>query len=489
MSTNLGQEQALAHIRLVASFPGCWELRALRRVGGNRMTARGSFFLLVTATSEGLIYDRLDEALDWTEQQDESGAEVFIGMNPRTGQARHKEAVPAVTACFVDLDLPEGYSTDTAIAGLTSGEGSLPSFMVHSGYGLHVIYLLDHPSEDKATWRKAQRALVGRFAALGADRRVATDESRVLRLVPYANRKRWPSGVPTAIVFESHHRYSLTDLAGELSQSTSAPDRFLALDGHASDDEQPVLELDFHAVDDMQRLVETAEKTRSILGAWIQKNMQPGLHYGIIPVDGKEPTKPTLLKPGAELVALLFGWRFAFQADLESLQMYGPGLAGVFAYICFITDRHGRPVGQGRGVAELREPGMDNPNKTVKVALKRSQVDAVLRCAGLSQWFTQDLEEPRFQSPQSQALHAPPPTSPNGGGRRESQPDRCRPEQAAAIRTWLRRTRHCEDEILQFYGCDRLEELSATVADRVIRRLVALEDGTLRAGRGTDFPQ
>jgi hypothetical protein len=53
-------------------------------------------------------------------------------------------------------------------------------------------------------------------------------------------------------------------------------------------------------------------------------------------------------------------------------------------------------VGQGRGVAELREPGMDNANKAVKMAQKRAQVDAVLRCAGLSQWFTQDLEEAAF---------------------------------------------------------------------------------------------
>ena len=49
---------------------------------------------------------------------------------------------------------------------------------------------------------------------------------------------------------------------------------------------------------------------------------------------------------------------------------------------------------QGRGMAELREPQMLNANKAVKIALKRAQVDAVLRCAGLSQWFTQDLEEP-----------------------------------------------------------------------------------------------
>lgn len=332
------------------------------------MTARGSFFILVTATSEGVIYDRLGAALDWASQQDEGGAEVFIGMNPRTGQAGSKQAVLAVTACFVDFDLPEGYSMDTVTAGLMNGEGPLPSFIVHSGYGLHLIYLLGHPSEDKTTWRKVQRGLVRRYADLGADSRVATDESRVLRLVPYANRKRWPGGVSTALVFESQQRYALTDLAGELSGETSSPNRFLALDGHRAGEEQPAQEPGLHMTEEMQLLVETAEKARAILGGWIQRNMQPGLHYGIISIDGKEPTKPTLLKPGAELVALVFGWRFAFDADLESLQMYGPGLAGVFAYICLVIDRHGRPVGQGRGLAELREPGMDNANKTVKMA-------------------------------------------------------------------------------------------------------------------------
>jgi hypothetical protein len=72
----------------------------------------------------------------------------------------------------------------------------------------------------------------------------------------------------------------------------------------------------------------------------------------------------------------------------------GPPAGGTFAYVCYVIDGQGRTVGQGRGVAELREPQMLNANKAVKMALKRAQVDAVLRCAGLSQWFTQDLEEP-----------------------------------------------------------------------------------------------
>jgi hypothetical protein len=36
---------------------------------------------------------------------------------------------------------------------------------------------------------------------------------------------------------------------------------------------------------------------------------------------------------------------------------------------------------------------MLSANKTVKMAEKRAMVDAILRCAALSQWFTQDLAQ------------------------------------------------------------------------------------------------
>jgi hypothetical protein len=91
---------------------------------------------------------------------------------------------------------------------------------------------------------------------------------------------------------------------------------------------------------------------------------------------------------------IIYGWKFHFVADLDSLQMYGTAAGGTFAYICYVIDGQGRTVGQGRGVAELREPQMLNANKAVKMALKRAQADAVLRCAGLCQWFTQELEDP-----------------------------------------------------------------------------------------------
>jgi hypothetical protein len=38
-------EQTLAHLRLLASLPGYWELRALHRAGANHMTPRASFWI------------------------------------------------------------------------------------------------------------------------------------------------------------------------------------------------------------------------------------------------------------------------------------------------------------------------------------------------------------------------------------------------------------------------------------------------------------
>jgi hypothetical protein len=69
---------------------------------------RGSFFIIATATPSALIYDRMEGAVDWADDHVGRGAEIFVGMNPRTSEGKGKDAVGAVTACYVDLDLPEG---------------------------------------------------------------------------------------------------------------------------------------------------------------------------------------------------------------------------------------------------------------------------------------------------------------------------------------------------------------------------------------------
>jgi hypothetical protein len=184
-------EQTLAHLRLLAGLPGYWELRALHREAGSRMLPRGSFWIVATATDNGLLYERLDEASTWADHHDRQGSEVFVGVNARSIEGKTKAAIPAVTACFADLDLG-GESIDEALAALTGGATPAPSFIVHSGNGLHAVWLLREASRDKARWRVIQHALVRHFANLGADPACAPDEARVLRLVPYPNRKLSP---------------------------------------------------------------------------------------------------------------------------------------------------------------------------------------------------------------------------------------------------------------------------------------------------------
>jgi hypothetical protein len=86
---------------------------------------------------------------------------------------------------------------------------------------------------------------------------------------------------------------------------------------------------------------------------------------------------------------------------------------------------------------------MLNANKTVKMAEKRAMVDAILRCAALPQWITQDLEETQFDA---------------------------RLATVNAIRLWLHRTRKSEAEILKHYRIGTLEELTKETADRLVKR-------------------
>src|ERR671930_449262 len=97
--------------------------------------------------------------------------------------------------------------------------------------------------------------------------------------------------------------------------------------------------------------------------------------------------------------------------------MYGPGTMGTFACVCQLLDRQGQVVGQGRGVAELRETSMTSANMAVKLAEKRAYVDAGLRAAGLSQYFTQDLEDMLLMPPSEDAsLPEAAPESPDPDG-------------------------------------------------------------------------
>jgi hypothetical protein len=111
-------------------------------------------------------------------------------------------------------------------------------------------------------------------------------------------------------------------------------------------------------------------------------------------VEGKDfhviQGKKSLAKGGAEKIASIFNWQAKFSRDMEALEMLG-NIIGLVAYKCTLEIK-GKFVGEGRGAAVLSKNGSD-PNKTLKMAQKSAYIDAVIRASGLSDFFTQDLED------------------------------------------------------------------------------------------------
>lgn len=126
--------------------------------------------------------------------------------------------------------------------------------------------------------------------------------------------------------------------------------------------------------------------------------------------------KSTLCKPGSEKICGLLQLRPVFSRDVETWEMLGSE-PGVVALKCELITANGVVVAEGRG-ARHRDMDYGDVNKTIKMVQKSAQTDAVLRCAGLSEIFTQDLEDlpgfvsngdaaEDFQTPKAQGGAAP----------------------------------------------------------------------------------
>lgn len=160
----------------------------------------------------------------------------------------------------------------------------------------------------------------------------------------------------------------------------------------------------------------------------VQSTLKQDHDYGVIPGTGK----PTLLKPGAEKILMMFGLTSEYEF-LDKTENYEKGF---FAYTlrCILT-RNGQKITEGVGqcntmegkyrfrwVTEKNIPeGIeketlisrtkegkygqyneykienDDPytlaNTVLKMAKKRAQIDAVLTVGSLSEIFTQDMED------------------------------------------------------------------------------------------------
>jgi len=145
------------------------------------------------------------------------------------------------------------------------------------------------------------------------------------------------------------------------------------------------------------------KENRRALMEWIRESLVDGVDYGSIPTR-RGPSKPSLRKAGAEKICGMLGLTVHFPtlSDYEQAALAGVGLVHIIVR-CEIHDAAGRVVADGVGARSMKQDGGDL-NKSLKMAEKSAHIDATLRMAGLSEVFTQDLEDmPNGQNMEAQA--------------------------------------------------------------------------------------
>lgn len=156
----------------------------------------------------------------------------------------------------------------------------------------------------------------------------------------------------------------------------------------------------------------------------IREALKEGTDYGRIP----NTNKPTLYKAGAERINLAFGTHPEYELiekeinhDRENkyFDKYKKENTsfGLYRYVykCRIVKADGRVIGEGEGVCSTLEAKYisrprDAENTACKMAQKRAFLAATLHSFGLSDRFTQDLEdmEREMQVPRVQQAHQAP---------------------------------------------------------------------------------
>jgi hypothetical protein len=175
---------------------------------------------------------------------------------------------------------------------------------------------------------------------------------------------------------------------------------------------------------DVSSMIGTLNKISQVQ-AVVQSQLKPGHDHDVIP----GTNKPTLLKPGAEKILMMFGLTSEYEI-IDRIEDYDKG---IFAYtIRCILSKNRSKITEGVGSCNSKEnkyrwrwvkegdlpTGIDinslkqrtnkwnkteyqvendeiysQANTILKMAKKRAQIDATLTVASLSEVFTQDIED------------------------------------------------------------------------------------------------
>lgn len=153
------------------------------------------------------------------------------------------------------------------------------------------------------------------------------------------------------------------------------------------------------------------KQNRQLLMEWLRSALIEGVDFGRIHVANRERcqlarqgrpkdcgdpahwSKPSLFKPGAEKITGMLGMTVHYPSlpDYEQAVLRGGTLTTIMLR-CELRDAHGRAVAEGVGARSVSQDYGDI-NKTLKMAEKSAHIDATLRLAGLSEIYTQDIED------------------------------------------------------------------------------------------------
>ena len=140
-------------------------------------------------------------------------------------------------------------------------------------------------------------------------------------------------------------------------------------------------------------VLERRSQNRHALMEWIRANLKEGSDYGVI------KNKKSLWKAGAEKIGGMLGLQVSWPDLHQELDRLRTGADTIFLSCELLRD--GIVQAQGAGARSVDADGGDW-NKAIKMCKKSAMIDAVLNVAGLSEVFTQDIEEVPDESPLSQ---------------------------------------------------------------------------------------
>ena len=251
------------------------------------------------------------------------------------------------------------------------------------------------------------------------------------------------------------------------------------------------------SVQEFSDRMEFEKKRLAMMREFVKSQMKEGVHFGKIP---GTKGKPTLLKPGAELLTNIHNlhpefeetervfdrsavkhYKFKRWQDGRQIEVEGDCRGYVkYSYRCSLI-KNGVKVGEGVGTCNNWEKKYlsvdvdDAENTIMKMSKKRSFIDSTLTATRTSDFFSQDLEDknenghgedaPRSQSESGNAISEP----------RQKRLWAIAGERARELNLNKSEKTDMINEVLKAHRQAKVETISGSVYDAVVKSIQSWE--------------